>query len=98
MLLPETTKSQRVHQPYIMLFMDFSDGPVVKNPPSMPNTGDSGSISGQGTKIPHAVWQPSPCTTNTEPMCCRATKEAQALQLRPSAQPQFKINNNAFKA
>jgi len=65
MLLPETTKSQRVHQPYIMLFMDFSDGPVVKNPPSMPNTGDSGSIS--------------------------------ALQLRPSAQPQFKINN-AFKA
>ena len=34
---------------------DFPGGPVVKNPPS--NAGDTGSISGQGTKIPHAVGQ-----------------------------------------
>ena len=34
---------------------DFSGGPVVKNPRS--NAGDTGSIPGQGTKIPHAVGQ-----------------------------------------
>ena len=37
---------------------DFLDGPVVKNPPT--NSGDTGSISGQGTKIPHAMEQLSP--------------------------------------
>ena len=31
---------------------DFPGGPMVKNPPS--NAGDMGSISGLGTKIPHA--------------------------------------------
>ena len=31
---------------------------MVKNLPS--NTGDAGSIPGQGTKIPHAVGQGSP--------------------------------------
>ena len=31
---------------------DSSGGPVVKNLPS--NAGDSGSIPGQGTRIPHA--------------------------------------------
>ena len=31
---------------------DFPGGPVVKNLPS--NAGDTGSVSGQGTKIPHA--------------------------------------------
>ena len=35
----------------------FPDGPVVKNPPS--NPGDTGSISGRGTKIPHAMGQTS---------------------------------------
>ena len=30
----------------------YPSSPVVKNPPS--NTGDEGSIRGQGTKIPHA--------------------------------------------
>ena len=34
---------------------DFPGGPVVKNPPS--NAGDTGSIPGEGTKIPHAVGQ-----------------------------------------
>ena len=43
---------------------DFPGGPVVKNPPC--NAGDAGSIPGQGTKIPHALGQVSPCTTTTE--------------------------------
>ena len=37
---------------------DFPVGPVVKNPPSY--AGDTASIPGQGTKIPHAVGQLSP--------------------------------------
>ena len=48
---------------------------MVKNPPS--NAREAGSIPGQGTKIPHAVGQLSPCT---------AAREACALQRRP-AQP-----------
>ena len=43
---------------------DFPGGPVVKNLPY--NAGYVGSISGQGTKIPHAVGQLSPCATTTE--------------------------------
>ena len=38
--------------------LDFSGGPVVKDPPS--NAGDMGSISGRTTKIPHATGQLSP--------------------------------------
>ena len=37
---------------------DFPGGPEVKNPPA--SVGDRGSILGPGTKIPHAVGQPSP--------------------------------------
>ena len=48
---------------------DFPGGPVVKNPPS--NARDVGSIPGRGTKIPHAAGQLSPCTTTTEPACCK---------------------------
>ena len=44
---------------------DFPGGPVVKNPPS--NAGDTGSIPGQGTKIPHVMEQLSPSTATTEP-------------------------------
>ena len=44
---------------------DFPGGPVVKNPPS--NAGDVGSISGRGTKIPHAAGQLSPRGATTEP-------------------------------
>ena len=43
---------------------DFPGGPVVKNLPY--NAGDTGSIPGQGTKIPHAPGQLSPHTTTTE--------------------------------
>ena len=46
------------------MYMDFPDGPVVKNSPH--NAGDVGLIPGQGTKIPHAARQLSPCTTTTE--------------------------------
>ena len=49
---------------------DFPGGPVVKNLPS--NAGDKGSIPGQGTKIPHAMGQLSPCATTTEPTCSGA--------------------------
>ena len=34
---------------------DFPGGPVVKTLPS--TTGGAGSIPGQGTKIPHALWK-----------------------------------------
>ena len=45
---------------------DFPSGPVVKNLPC--NSGDAGSIPGQGTKIPHAVEQLSPLSTTAELM------------------------------
>ena len=47
---------------------DFPGGPVVKNLPS--NAGDVGLISGEGTKIPHAVEQLSLRATTTEPTHC----------------------------
>ena len=49
---------------------DFPGSPVVKIPPC--NTGDAGSIPGQGTKISHVVGQLSPSATTREEksMCC----------------------------
>ena len=44
---------------------DFSGGPMVKILPC--NAGDVGSIPGQGTKIPQAAEQLSPCTRTPEP-------------------------------
>ena len=46
---------------------DFPGGPVVKNPSC--NTGDSSSIPGLGTKIPHATGQLSLRATTTEAAC-----------------------------
>ena len=43
---------------------DFPGGPVVKTSPS--KAGGAGSIPGQGTKIPDAMEQLSPCITTTE--------------------------------
>ena len=40
---------------------------MVKNPPY--NAGDADSIPGQGTKLPHAAEQLSPCTTTTVLAC-----------------------------
>ena len=75
---------------------DFPSGPVVKNPPS--NAGDSGSMTGQGTKIPHAKGQGlsllalepvfrgkrSPCSEAREAQWV-AAKESCVPQWRPSA-------------
>ena len=55
---------------------------MVKNLPS--NAGDVGSIPGQGTKIPHAAGQLSPCTATTEP----TRFGAHAPQLERSRVPQ----------
>ena len=41
---------------------DFPGGPVVKNLPS--NEGDSASILGQGTEIPHAEGKSKPAHHN----------------------------------
>ena len=49
---------------------DFPGGPVDKNPPS--NAGNSGSIPGQGTKIPHATALLSP--PGTTKISCAAIK------------------------
>ena len=46
---------------------DLSSGPVIKNLSC--SAGDTGSISGRETKIPHAMEQLSPSTTTTEPVC-----------------------------
>ena len=47
------------------LLEDFPGGPVVKNPPA--HTGDTGSIPGLGTKIPHAAGQLSLCSRARKP-------------------------------
>ena len=47
-----------------MIFRDFPGGSVVKNLPY--NAGDTGSIPGQGTGIPHAAGQLGPRATTTE--------------------------------
>ena len=52
---------------------DFPSGLVVKNPPS--NVRDVVLIPGQGTKIPSATGQLSPCTETTEPRCSRDHSE-----------------------
>jgi len=44
---------------------DFPGGPVVKSLPT--NVGDTGSIPGLGTEIPHATGQLGPHSTTTEP-------------------------------
>ena len=62
-------------------FGDVSGGPVVENPRC--NAGDSGSIPGQGTKIPSAKEQLSPHATARRSTCCN--KSFQMLQLRPNA-------------
>ena len=58
---------------------DLPGGPVVKNLPS--NAGDEGSIPGQGTKIPDATRQLSPCASvkilhaTTKIWCSQINKE-----------------------
>ena len=64
---------------------DFPGGSVVKNLPTI--VGDTGSIPGLGTEIPHATGQLGPHTTTTQPALLSpgAAKTAHVLQLmRPS--------------
>ena len=46
---------------------DVPGGPVFKNLPR--NARDMGSMPGQGTNIPHAHNQLSPCITTAESAC-----------------------------
>ena len=54
-----------IHSYFKEFLRDFL-GPVVKNPPA--NAGDV-QFPGPGTKIPCAMEQLSPCTTNTDGLC-----------------------------
>ena len=54
----------------VMYSGDFPHGPVVKN--LLCNPGDSGSIPGSGTKIPHAARKLCPQTVTPEALCSRA--------------------------
>ena len=69
-----------------LAFRDCPGGPVVKYPPC--DAGDTGSIPGWGTKIPHAWGQLNPPATTTEPVCHSSSlvshnERSQVLQLRP---------------
>ena len=65
---------------------------MLKNLPC--NAGDSGSIPGWGTSIPHAMGQLSPQTAATEPTCSGAheprLEKAQAPRQRPRAKKKKK--------
>ena len=56
-------KTFKVHT----LLENFPSGSVIENLPS--NAGDMGSIPCQGTEIPHATGQLSPCPTTRGPAC-----------------------------
>ena len=62
-------ESLKIHEKIIHLKKverDFTGGPMVNHLPS--NAGDTGSIPGWGTKIPHVVGQSSLHTTTTQHM------------------------------
>ena len=61
---------------------DFPHGPV-KNLPC--NTGDEGSITGQGTKIPHDSEQLSLHATTRESLCTRTEESNNASKSPHSA-------------
>ena len=63
---------------------DIPDGLVVKNSPC--DAGDSGSVPGQGTKIPHAKGQLSPWP-QLETSCAGATAAGALQPLRHSQDP-----------
>ena len=73
---------------FLKILWNFYDGPVVKNLPS--SAGDSGPISGQRTKIPHATGlELSPCAATSEPT--HQNHRVCRQQLRPNA---AKIDKN----
>ena len=61
-----TTKTWRSQKKFFLMQIEgFTGGSVVKNPPA--NAGDTDLICDPG-KIPHALEQLRPCTTNIESM------------------------------
>ena len=67
---------------------NFLVGPVVKNLPA--NAGDTGWISGSGTKMPHATGQLRLCATATEP----TGPKAHALQQGKPPQLESRVRHN----
>ena len=59
---------------------NFPGGPVVKNPHS--NAGDTGSIPGQGTKIPHDMGQLGLCAETREVFSCHSEEPEQPKKKR----------------
>ena len=70
---------------YKNICREFPGGPVVKNPTF--NSGDAGSTTGWGTKIPHATGQLSPSTTTTEFACLSERARMPQLQSPRSQEP-----------
>ena len=58
---------------------DFPGGPVVKDLPS--SAGLTGSIPGQGMKIPRVVGQPNPLAAATREPTCRSCEPARSRTL-----------------
>ena len=73
--------SHQFHLPCKENPWDFPDSPLVKNPPC--NAGDTGLISGEGTKIPCVSEQLRLNATTRESVYCN--KRSHMLQLRPGA-------------
>ena len=67
---------------------DFTVGPVVKKPSA--NAGDTGSIPGLGTKIPHARGKLSQCTTTAEAYAPQLDSNPCSLQLERNLQAAVK--------
>ena len=65
---------------------DFPSGPVIKSLPS--NGGDTGLMSGWGTKIPDTVGQLNPCST---------TREAHIPQLEKRKSPCMSMKTQCIK-
>ena len=72
---------------------DFAGGPVVKNLPS--NAGDVGSISGLGTKIPHAAGQLSP-STQMKMECSQGEKKKNRKEERKTRKRRAEENMSIF--
>ena len=70
--------------------------PVVKSPPS--NSGDAGSIPGQGTKIPHALGQLSPCTSTREPAFHKTTEPRRSGAHVPQLEREKNSHHNKREA
>ena len=70
----------------------FPSSPVGKNSPC--KAGGTGSILGAGTKIPHAMEQPSPCFTTRETVNCN--KRSHTLQTKTQHSQINKLKKKRF--